>query len=110
MISYCLAERTLTALGQGDIAAARGFAAESGLIASRSQQVHLGQERIYAAIGRFSEAIGDRNAALSARQSALSALDTQARQIGPGAVVDWSTVLPRLEVVEWAGWSLEEQE
>ena len=80
-LSYCLAERTLTALGQGDVSAAHAFATESGLITAQSPQVHLGQERIYAAIGRFSEATGNGPAARSARQSAPHVGGGEARKV-----------------------------
>jgi len=104
-LSRCLAERTLTALGRGDLAAARTFAAGSGMAASLAQGVHLGQERIHAALGRLAEATGDRHALASARRAAIEALDRQASQLGPEHLSRWSSVLPRMEVVAWAGWS-----
>jgi tetratricopeptide (TPR) repeat protein len=104
-LSRCLAERALTALAMGDLPAAQGFAAGSGLAASLAPGVLLGQERIHCALGKIAEAQGDRHALSAARKATLDCLDRQAAELGPEHLGRWTSVGPRMEVVTWVGWS-----
>ena len=104
-LSRCLAERALTALAMGELMAAQGFAAGSGMAASLTSGVLLGQERIHCAIGKVAEAQGDRAGLASARQATLDCLDRQAVQLGPEHLGRWASVGPRMEAVTWVGWS-----
>lgn|GEM_PF-1550554 len=104
-LGICLSERALVALARDDLPAAHAHAAGAGMAATLTEGVILERERIHCAIGRVAEVAGDRTALAACKRHTASVLETQASRLQPQQVGRWMSVGPRMEVVNWAGWT-----